>query len=214
MRMAWKLSCTCALGLFGLVTACSDPVAPAAQGALSFDLTTVGTSSCTPGSHWINVPFSPTRAQQTTASSKGTLGVDGQNQVAISCSVKDNGGGVFGVSASLTSPAVDPTGKSLNPTIVTLSTTIPSDQSAPGTVTVQDDKSSTTYSSTDDLGQAGATCVFSVHPLQPMIDGLGIAPGRLWASVTCPKFRDPQSSNLLEACQIAPGFVVLENCAQ
>jgi hypothetical protein len=41
------------------------------------------------------------------------------------------------VSASLTSPAVDPTGKSLNPTIVTLSTTIPTDQSAQGTVTVE-----------------------------------------------------------------------------
>ena len=216
MRMAWKLSCTCALGLFGLVTACSDPVGQAAQGALSFDLTTTtgpGLGICPPGAHWINVPFSPTRAQQTSATSKGALGVDGQNQVAITCTVKDNGGGVFGVSASFRAPAADSNGKSVDPTQVTLLTTLGADQSAPGSVTVKDAATGTTFSSVDDQGQAAATCMFSVHRLL-MTDLLEVAPGRIWASVTCPRIRDTMSSNAMEACAVSPGFFVLENCAQ
>jgi hypothetical protein len=216
MRMAWKLSCTCALGLFGLVTACSDPVGPAAQGAMSLDMTTtVGPmlGICPPGAHWINVPFSPTRAQQTSATSKGALGVDGQNQVAISCTVRDNGGGVFGVSGSLKAPATDPNGMAVNPTQITLSTTLGSDQSALGSLTVKDNATGTFFSSVDDQGQAAATCMFSVHRLQ-MTDQLDIAAGRIWGSVTCPRIRDTGSSNAAEVCAISPGFFVLENCGQ
>jgi len=216
MRMAWKLSCTCALGLFGLVTACSDPVGPAAQGAASLDMTTVTgpmIGSCPPGAHWINVPFSPTRAQQTSATSKGALGVDGQNQVAISCTVRDNGAGAFTVSASFKAPATDPTGKVLDPTLITLSTTLGTDQSAPGSLTVKDSITGTTFSSVDDTGQGAPTCNFSVHRLQTT-DLLEVAAGRAWASVTCPRIRDTMSSNLGEACAVSPGFFVLENCAQ
>jgi hypothetical protein len=41
-----------------------------------------------------------------------------------------------------------------------------------------------------------------------------VAPGRIWASVSCPKFRDVQSSNQNEVCSIGTGYIVLENCAQ
>jgi hypothetical protein len=213
MRMARKFSCTCALGLFGLVAACSDPVAPAAQATASLYLTTApAPARCPPGAHWVNVPFASAGGQQTSATSKGALAVDGQDQSTVSCTVKDNGG-VFAVSASMRSPALNSNGMPANPTSISIATTIGVDQSAQGTVAIQDDKTATSFTSTNDMEQAGATCLFSVHPLM-MGHQLAIAPGRMWASVTCPRFRDTRSSNLDEACQISPGYVVLENCAQ
>ena len=168
---------------------------------------------CAPGPHWVNVPFAAGGGQQTTATRKGALSVDGQDQAAIDCTVKDNGG-VFSVSASLRSTAVNPqTGMQVRPTTISISTTIGADQQAQGSVSIQDDKTTTAFTSTNDIEQTDATYLFSVHPLM-MGDQLGIAPGRMWASVNCPRFRDPQSSNLNEACQVAPGYVVLENCSQ
>jgi hypothetical protein len=199
------------------VSACSDPVAPAAQAAASLYLTTFANAmagmACPASPHWINVPDA-TGGQQNYPSHKGAVAVDGQNQATVSCTVKDTGG-QFAVSASIKVPANDPANptKSVNPTLVTLSTTVTADGSAPGTLTVLDFRTATTYTSADETGQTAGTCTFSVHPLN-MTDQLGIAPGRVWASVTCPRFRDPQSSNALEICSIGTGVVILENCAQ
>src|SRR5438045_3505716 len=109
MRMARKVSCICALGLFGLVAGCSDPVAPASQAAVSLDLTTSAKPgvSCPPMPHWVNIPFTPANTQQTTARVKGDSAIDNQDQMSVSCTVKDNGG-TFAVSATLKSPATKP----------------------------------------------------------------------------------------------------------
>jgi hypothetical protein len=216
--MASMVSCTWALGLFGLVTACSDPVSPAAQGAASLYLTTVtGTmvTMCPAGAHWVNVPFNSTRAQQTSARAKGAVAIDGQDQMSVECTVKDTGGGVFAVSASLSSPAFDSSNppNPVAPTHITLSTTIGTDATATGAVSITDEKTLTAYQSADDNGRAAETCQFSVHP-GTANDQLGIAAGRMWASVSCPKFRDPQFTDLSQVCAISPGYVVLENCAQ
>jgi len=218
--MARKVSCICALGLFGLVAACSDPVAPASQAAVSLYLTTNAKPgvACPASPHWVNVPFKLTGGQQTTARVKGDSAIDNQDQMSVTCTVKDNGG-TFAVNASLKSPAsmVDPNDPMktipINPTNITLQTNIGNDQTAAGTVTVLDDKTASPYSSTDDMGRAAGTCMFSVHPLATG-DQLSIAAGRVWASVNCPNFRDPGSSNLMEVCAISTGYVVLENCAQ
>jgi hypothetical protein len=216
MRMARKFSGTCALGLFGLVAACSDPVAPAAQASVSLYLTTFANAmagmACPASPHWINVPDAA-GGQQAYSYKKGGVAIDGTDQASVKCTVKDTGG-PFSVSADLTTPATDPsTGKPINPTLVTLSTTITPDGSSQGTVTIQDARTATLYSSADDAGQAAATCNFSVHP-GSMSDQLAVAPGRIWATVTCPRFRDTQSSNANEICSIGSGVVILENCQQ
>jgi len=214
--MATKLSCACALGLFGLAAGCSDPVAPAGQASVSLYLTTYTNAmagmACPASPHWVNVPDAPS-GQQAFTDHKGGTAIDGQDQAAVTCTVRDTGG-PFSVSASLKVPASDPaTGKALNPTLVTFQTTISPDTAAQGIVTIQDAKTTSPYSSSDEAERAASTCTFSVHKLKDT-DQLAIAPGRMWASVNCPRFRDTQSSNINEICSIASGIVILENCQQ
>jgi|SRR5579859_1490588 len=219
MRMTRKVSCACAIGLFGLVAACSDPVAPASQAAVSIYLTTsvnaMAGVSCPASPHWVNVPFAKGGGQQVFAHTKNATAIDNQDQMSVSCTVKDNGG-PFEVNATLKSPATDPvTGMPVNPTNVTLQTTITAGQSATGTVTVLDNTTATTYSSADAMsGAAAPTCMFSVVPPATASDPPNVAAGRIWASVNCPSFRDPGSSNLKETCSITNGYIVLENCGQ
>jgi hypothetical protein len=163
-------------------------------------------TNCPAGTHWINVPFTLSSTPQTTAVDKGKIAVDGVGEMGVSCTVKD-AGGVFNVSGTLKSPAVDQAGNRLpTSTVVTFRTTIaPGQAGAQGELTVQDYKTTSTYSST--------SCLFSVQPVQPT-DQLGVAPGRMWARVTCPMFTDPLNSDAMAVCQIDPGYIVLENCAQ
>jgi hypothetical protein len=124
--------------------------------------------------------------------------------MGVSCSVKANGNS-FDVGGSLTSPATDSQGTPVNGTSITVRTSITADQAAMGAVSITDSKTGTTYSSD--------ACSFSAHSAQAG-DQLAVAAGRIWASVTCPNFRDQANPDMNAACQIAPGFVVLENCAQ
>src|SRR5262249_40060851 len=128
MRMARKVSCVCATGLFGLVAACSDPVAPASQASASLDLTTsvnpMAGVSCPSSPHWVNVPFAKEGGRQVTARSKNATAIDNQDQMSVKCTVKDNGGS-FAVDADLTSPAFDTTTNPptpVSPTIIKLQT--------------------------------------------------------------------------------------------
>jgi hypothetical protein len=215
--MARKFTCACALGLFGFVAACSDPVPPAAQASASLYLTTFANAmagmACPASPHWINVPDAA-GGQQNYAYRRGATAVDGQDQATVSCTVKDVGG-QFSVSASMKVPAIDPSSqKPVNPTLVTFSTTITPGGTAQGILTILDARTATTYSSADEAGMAAGTCTFSVHRLNEMTDQLDVAPGRMWASVTCPRFRDPGSSNINEICSISSSYVILENCAQ
>jgi hypothetical protein len=140
-----------------------------------------------------------------TASSRAAVAVDGDGQIVVECSIT-SAGSQFVVTASMVSPATTETGGPLNPTYVQLRTTIAPDQAdAPGTVSLQDDQSGTTY--------AGQDCTFSVHP-EAAGDQLGVSPGRIWASVVCHTVRDEQSSNQSDVCQIDTGYFALENCAQ
>jgi hypothetical protein len=187
----------------------------ASQGALSLYLSSATTpgAACPAFSHWVNVPFATQGGQQTSASAKGPIGVDGKDQIVISCTVKQASGG-FDVSASLTSPTIDPaTGSPGNPTSVALSTSIAAGQSAQGSLSVMDDKTAVSYASVDQTGVRGPTCTFSVQPSQPG-DQLGVAAGRIWASVMCPMFKDPASSIPDEICAIRQGYFVLENCSR
>jgi hypothetical protein len=89
--------------------------------------------------------------------------------------------------------------------VVTLRASLaPNEDGAKGSVSVLDNKTAAPYLSTD--------CTFSVQSQPPNL--LSIAPGRVWACVRCPALRDPNSSDQDAICQIAPGFVVLENCAR
>jgi hypothetical protein len=133
--------------------------------------------------------------------------------MAIECTVKDIGDR-FQVHAILSSPASDPLdGAASLPTVVTINTFIPADQSIQGSIILKDDKTLAPYVSTNADGTPDLTCTFSVHPLSPG-DHLEIAPGRIWASVQCPTIRDPGSPNVNEVCSVATGFFVLENCSQ
>jgi hypothetical protein len=189
---------------------------PTAHGAVSVYLTTFVNATagvvCPASPHWVNVPFVASGGQQTTASNPPTIAVDGADGVAVTCSVQEMGG-AFKVSALLRSPATDPTGHPVNPTLVAFSTTIATGQTANGVLTVQDDRTASTYSSVNEMGIADATCEFSLAHAQPA-DQLGVAPGRIWAAVKCPRFRDTQSSNANEICSIGAGYLFLENCAQ
>jgi hypothetical protein len=158
-----------------------------------------------PGPHWVNIPFATQGGQQMTASSRAGVAVDGDGQMAVQCSIT-SAGSQFAVTASMESPATTESGGPLDATYVQLRTTIATDQAdAPGTVSLQDDQSGTTYAAQD--------CTFSVHPAAAD-DQLGVAPGRIWASVVCHTLRDEQSSNQSDVCQIDTGYFALENCAQ
>jgi len=58
------------------------------------------------------------------------------------------------------------------PTNITIRTTITADQSAPGSVSILDDVTGTTY--------ASEACMFSAHPVQAGVDKLEVAAGRFW----------------------------------
>jgi hypothetical protein len=211
---ARNVSCAFALSLLGLVASCSDPVPPAAQGSASLYVNTVANPTaaahCPAGVHWVDVPDAT--GQQNFPNAKAPVAVDGQNQMSVKCTVKDNGGS-FSVSGTMAAPATNPMTKMPASTNIAFSTTISADQTAPGSMSLQDWSMASPFTSTDDNGRAAPTCMFSVHPLNSN-DQLAIAAGRVWMSVTCPKFRDPQSPDLNEVCSISSGIIVLENCQQ
>jgi hypothetical protein len=124
--------------------------------------------------------------------------------MGVTCSVKANGS-VFDVSGTLRSPATDAKGIPVNPTLITIRTSLDMNQPAPGAMSIQDDKTGTMYSS--------EACTFSAQPLEAG-DQRAVTAGRVWVSVICPKFSDPSNPDVNAVCEVSPGFIVLENCAQ
>jgi hypothetical protein len=189
---------------FALVLgACSDPIPPAAQGAASIHFGKTATDLCNPGIHVANAPYLRQGGQVVTGTASPAYKlVDGQDGGQVTCRVAPSGGG-YSVSGSLASPAQNAAGMTLQSTIIDISIpSIAENQSgAKGSLTVNDDKTQSTYQS----GQDG--CVFSVSGQQ-----LGIAPGRIWASVTCAHLSDPLNGS--GATCSADGYFVLENCSQ
>jgi hypothetical protein len=75
----------------------------------------------------------------------------------------------------------------------------PSSTAATGTLTIQDDASLVTYTSSE--------CTFSTQG-----GSLGVGAGRIWASVRCEDVMDPASPGAV--CQVNEGYFVFENCTQ
>jgi len=188
------------------------PAVPSPQGSLSlhvqeYDGTldpTHAMDRCPPGRHWVNIPYQrerepSTQSQQTSDSVPGTKAVDGQDGNSVACSVKANGN-AFAVS-------VDANGYAATPEVVRKPSIVhiripsiaPSSTAAAGTLTMQDDASLVTYTS--------SKCTFSTQG-----GSLGIDAGRIWASVQCEDLIDPATPGA--ACQLSSGFFLFENCAK
>jgi hypothetical protein len=202
MRMARMFACVGAVGLL-ILASCADPVAPAGQGVVSIHVGLQAGTTCTPGPHWANVPFSASAGQRVSATEAGDAtnrAVDGEAEMKVKCSVVP-AGGKFKINADLSSPAP---GSSSTATNIIFTTTIgPGEEGAPGTLSLLDDKTATFFGS--------STCTFSVKPANGS-EHLAIDAGKVWGSVTCTSFRDPGDPGA--ACSIDKGFFVLENCGQ
>ena len=211
MRMARNIAGIGALSSLSLLAACGDPVPPAAQAAVSihvqpYDDTdpVYGQRRCPPDRHWASVPFQRDRqptsqTQQTTDNESGPKAVHNQDGNSVTCSVKPNGNG-FRVTGSATAYA-EYQGRKLKPSTVHIGigSIGEGDSNARGTLTIQNDATLNTYSSED--------CSYSVQG-----GSLEVAPGRIWAKVTCQGLTDPGAPD--SACQVDTGFFIFENCAQ
>jgi hypothetical protein len=157
----------------------------------------------------VNVPYErgkqPTnQTQRTKATDPGPKAVNNQDGDKVTCSVKPKGSG-FTVSAEAYGHAeiddINNTKKAINPSIVRF--TIPQigqgDTGATGILSLQDHASLARYESTQ--------CQFSTEGGE-----LGVAAGKIWASVRCEMLSDIKSPGA--NCMIDTGFFVFENCAQ
>jgi len=176
---------------------------PAAQGSVSLHLEepAAGTSSqCTGGPQWVNAPSAPipVQMQQTSAATIGPRAVDASEGSIVSCSVTRSGTR-FAFSADIATPATDGTVE-LHPTIVHFeSDAIDPGAAAQGMVRLVHHTTLKTF--IDDQ------CSFSVNG-----GSLAVAPGRIWASVTCAALADPTLPTA--TCLVDQGFLVFENCAE
>jgi hypothetical protein len=157
-----------------------------------------------PGPHWSNAPATAVDAAQTTATATAAgLVVDSVGGAVVTCSVVA-AGQAYVVTGEIHSATSD----GANWTDVAVSVTIDNENDAQGTVYITDQKSQFTFSSDTAIVPPKPGCTFSAHAQN---DQLGVAPGRLWASVRCAHLNDNRNRAAQE-CQIASGFVVLENC--
>ena len=162
------------------------------------------TPQCVPGPHWTNAPATAADAPQTTDTATGAgLVVDGVGGAVVTCSVVP-AGQAYLVTGEIR--ATTPDGASWSD--IALNVTIDNENEAQGTVYVTDQISQYTFSSDTAIVPPKPGCTFSAHAQN---DQLGVAPGRIWASVQCPHINDNRNRAAQE-CQIASGFVVLENC--
>ena len=207
MRLARIFHCVAALGLLPLLSSCSDPVPPASQGAMSIHFNNPqgagpNAPKCPPGPHWTNAPVSANPAQQTTEFARGTEALDGEGGNTVTCKVAP-AGGRFAVSGEVSSSGTSSRGDLTAD--ITVDVTIGAGESdVVGSLAISDDK-------TAQARYQSNACKFSVAPTNG--SGLGVAPGRVWGSVTCDLISDPRNAGG-EACIVDKGFFVFENCTQ
>ena len=187
------------------------PKPPSAQGALSIHFDAInpadpnhGTSVCTPGPHWVNVPYQRDReiaaqTQHTSDSEASFRAVSGEAGDRLSCRVAPRGT-AFQVTAEVTGYA-EFDGRKLKPTVATISIpAISADQpDGIGVLKIQDEATNGEF--TDEI------CVFST-----LGGSLGVAAGRIWATVKC-EYLAPRSTPG-QACRVNTGVILLENCTQ
>ena len=200
--------CVFIAAALSLPLSCTDPAGPPSRGAASlyWALSTLNskTPQCVPGPHWSNAPVTASNAPETSASAtSGGFVVDGEQGGRVTCRVVQQGQ-AYAVNGEI--QATSPDGSLWTDLAVTV--TIDNENDAQGTVYITDEKSEVTFSSDTAIVPPKPGCTFSAHS----VDGaLGVSPGQLWASVQCPHINDNRNRAAQE-CQIASGFVVLQNC--
>ncbi|HEX9297074.1 MAG TPA: hypothetical protein VF881_14625 [Polyangiaceae bacterium] len=205
MRITRKFPYLGAFGVlgFGLV-ACSDSAPPAPQGAISVHLQgSLSGGTCSPGAHWVNAPFNKAGTPLVDATTVQARAVDGENQMAVNCSVKPSGD-KFSVNGEITSPAVDANNNPVDPTIIHVTTTIGAGETAAkGSISLSDERTGTFYSSSE----CTVSVVGTIMPNQ-----LAVEAGKIWARITCLNVIDPSNNDPGTRCEIDSGYFVLENC--
>jgi len=185
------------------------PKPPPARAAVSIHVDKVnpadpihGNSDCSPGRHWVNVPYQRDReieaqTQHTTENEAPSLAVSGESGDWVSCRVAPRST-AFQVSAEVTGYA-EFDGRKLRSTVAKFSITAisPDQNDGIGSLTIQD---SATLEEFTDQG-----CLFSTRG-----GALGVDAGRLWATVKC-EYLEPRLSPG-KACRVDTGTVILENC--
>ncbi len=163
-----------------------------------------GNAECSPGPHWVNVPYQRDRAieaqtQHTTESDAPLMAVSGESGDRVYCRVAPRGT-AFQVTAEVMGYA-ELDGQKLRPTIATLAIpAISADQlDGIGILTIQDEATRNEY--TDEV------CVFSTRG-----GALGVEAGRIWATVKC-EYLAPRSTPG-QVCRVDTGAFMLENCTQ
>jgi hypothetical protein len=200
-----------AAALIGVVS-CADPPHAPAQGAaaLQWAVSTSGTKNplCVPGPHWSNAPVAAGDQPLVSATEvMGGMVVDGQNGAFVTCRVSPHGE-QFVVSGEIHSTSSD--GQLLTELAVSFSIA-PHQPDAQGTLYITDQVSRDfAFSSDTTIIPPKPGCIFSV---QSSSNQLGVGPGRVWAEVKCPHISDWRNRDKQE-CEIADGFLVLENCLQ
>ena len=205
----WCVTAVVALGAI----ACSDPVPPAAQGAIwvriqSASPTPTGKSCPSGASTTFDVPH----VDPNMKNDKGEIVdevldentylhwiIDGQSSSSVSCSVSGGSGG-YSFSGRLKGPTTSSTGK----------TGIGSIEISSGTLDGTSKKGTATMTIADsaDLSQSmaspSAACTVEAVPGDKTLQ-----PGSMWASFTCSSIESPPA----DYCT-AHGILVLENCSQ
>jgi hypothetical protein len=211
MRMARNFASIGALAGLFLLAGCGDPVPPAAQAGISIHIQAYddkdpvhGKDNCTPGQHWVNVPYDRARTpsqqtQQTDMTDSRMTAVNNQDGNSVACSVTANGNG-FKVSADAVGYASSDTEKRKPSTVhIRIPKIAPGESDAAGQLTLQDDASINAYQSSE--------CTYSVSG-----DSLGVAAGSIWAKVICENLAYPPSPG--SVCLVDTGYFLLENCGQ
>jgi hypothetical protein len=175
------------------------PVPPASQGAASITFATADAPivAMCPVPHRATAPIPIAGSTTTTNASKGTEAIDGQNGSLVTCAVTLVAGG-YAVNALIHSEI----GAAFADIAISNLTIAQGQSDARGTLSVLDDTTQYAYSSPTTI-----PCTFSV-----VGSSLGIGPGKIWASVTCPSLIDRGSANS-DQCK-ATGYFIFENCAQ
>jgi hypothetical protein len=191
-----------AAGGASAVGGAAGAAAPPAQGAVAIafanlDPPATGSGPTCPVVHTATAPILVAGNVRVSSTQTGTRAVDGVDGSTVSCSVVSNGGGAYAVFAQIHAEQ--------GTAAVTISInelTIGVGQSdVEGTLDVQDDVTQNAY-----RAPATEPCRFSVEGAS-----FGVAPGKIWGSVTCPAIVDPASA-AGDSCK-ATGYFIFENCA-
>jgi hypothetical protein len=192
---------------------CGDPSLPIARGAaaLHWDISLSGKQApeCVPGPHWSNVPVWPNDTPSVTANQVSSGPVEnGHDGVTVTCRVAPQGE-QFAVSGEIYATGSDTDGHPKMTQVAVRAVIGHEQDGAQGTLYIADEKSDLAFSSDTTIIPPKPGCLFSVNSADD--SQLAVAPGRIWARVTCPHIQDNRNRAKQE-CQISEGYILLEGC--